>query len=333
MKPEKYILLFVLLLSTGFVTFAQEDVDEEIPSYQTMYDDPYDIRNLYLQFQPLFADVGALNITGGFGIEGAYYHEDLFDVQLAFRTTYGKRFDLNRSAAIRNDENGNSFPVHFNLEFGGTYHVKDIMNESSSQVLLYSKQLKGTEWASTVAKSAVINGKVRTIIGTRLGGILYSSTLNVSSTLEVQNKELTYEDGSPVLESSMYSNINAFIIYVGGSYSMIRNYAVEFSERFDPSGDDMIFTPFFDIMIAPVININDVILPTETVSADEIDKLSMGFRAGLNLKFNRKLSWGTTVETGIRPGVRKRGFFLMFKMSFPIYARKLEPKESATSTE
>jgi hypothetical protein len=93
----------------------------------------------------------------------------------------------------------------------------------------------------------------------------------------------------------------------------------------------MLFTPFFDLMFAPSIRINDVVLPTETVSADEIDKLAMGFRAGLNIKFNRKLSWGTTVETGIRPGVKTRGFFVMFKMSFPIYARKLESKEADSS--
>ena len=332
MKPDKYIILFVIFLLAGSCAFAQEEEEqEEVPAYQSMYDDPYDIRNLYLHFQPLYGDIGALNITGGFGVEGAYYHKDKFDVQLAFRSTYGKRFDMNRYAAIRNDVNENKYPFHFNIEFGGTYHIKDLVKESSSHVLLYSKQLKGTEWASTVAKSAVINGKVRTVIGGRLGGMFYSSTLDVSTTLESQKKELSYEDGTPVLETNMYSNMNAFIIYVGGSYSMIRNYAVEFSERYDPSGDDMIFTPFFDLMFAPSIRISDVILPAETVSASEIDKLAMGFRAGMNIKFNRKLSWGAAVETGVRPGVKKRGFFVMFKMSFPIYARKIEPKEADSS--
>ena len=332
MKPDKYIVALLIFLILGNQTFAQqEEEQEEVPSYQTMYDDPYDIRNLYIQFQPLFGDIGALNITGGFGVEGAYYHKDVFDVQLAFRTTYGQRFDMNRHAAIKNDQNGNNYPLYYNLEFGGTYHIKDLVKESTSHVLLYSKQLKGTEWASTVAKSAVINGKVRTVIGGRLGGMLYSSTLDVSAALQAQNKELMYEDGTPVLESSMYSNINAFVIYLGGSYSMIRNYAVEFSERYDPSGDDLLFTPFFDLMFAPSVRINDVILPTETVSANDIDKLALGFRAGLNLKFNRQLSWGTTIETGVRPGVKKRGFFVLFKMSFPIYARKLEPKEQTAS--
>jgi len=314
------------------VQAQEEETEEEVPSYQTMYDDPYDIRNLFLQFQPLYGDIGALNITGGFGIEGAYYHNDLFDVQLAFRTTYGKRFDMNRYAGVKNSTAGNNYPVYMNLEFGGTYHIKDLMKESTSHVLLYSKQLKGTEWASTVARSAEISGKVRTVIGGRLGGMFYSSTLDVSGVLESQNRELSYEDGTPVLETNMYSNVQAFVIYLGGSYSMIRNYAVEFSERFDPSGDDLMFTPFIDLMFAPSIKIKDVVLPSETVSAAEIDQLAMGFRAGLNIKFNRKLSWGTTVETGVRPGVKKRGFFVLFKMSFPIYARKLESKETSEPT-
>ena len=331
MKPDKLFLILLLIMSTGLSVYGQENVEDEVPSYQTMYDDPYDIRNLYIQFQPLYGDISALNITGGFGIEGAYYHKSLFDVQLAFRTSYGKRFDMNRHAAIKNDTYDNKFPVHFNLEFGGTYHIRDLMKESSSHVLLYSKHLKGTEWASTVARSAEINGKVRTIIGARLGGMFYSSTLDVSSALEAQNKELL-SNGNPVVETDMYTNVQAFVIYVGGSYSMIRNFAVEFSERYDPSGDDILFTPFLDFMFAPSVNIKDFNVGTEVISTAPLDKLAMGFRGGLNIKFNRKLSWGTTVETGIRPGVKKRGFFITFKMSFPIYAKKIEQKAQEEDT-
>jgi hypothetical protein len=294
-----------------------------------MYDDPYDIRNLYIQFQPLYGDVGALNVTGGFGVEGLYYHKSLFDVQLAFRTSYGKRFDINRDAAVRNATNSNDFPFHYNLEFGGTYHIQDIMKESSSKVLLYTKNLKGTEWASTVARHAEINGKVRTVIGGRLGGMLYSSTANINAILSVQGKELFYSSGIPVLDENLYSNLQSFVIYVGGSYSWIRNYAVEFSERWDPSGDDQLITPYFDIMYAPSINLNDVTLNGETVSTADIEELNLGFRGGVNVKFNRKLSWGYGVEAGVKPGIKKRGFFLVFKMSFPLYAKKLGSKETS----
>ena len=325
----KNTFLICLFLLSAFITNGQDVEKEEVPAYQTMYDDPYDIRNLYIQFQPLYGDVGALNITGGFGIEGAYYHESLFDVQLAFRTSYGRRFDINRHAASRNATNSNDFPFHFNLEFGGTYHIQDIMKESSSKVLLYTKNLKGTEWASTVARHAEINGKVRTVIGGRLGGMFYSSTANISTILSVQGKELFLANGNPVLDENLYSNIQSFVIYVGGSYSWIRNYAVEFSERWDPSGDDQILTPYFDILYSPSINLQDVILASETVSTDAIDKLNLGFRGGINVKFNRTLSWGYGVEAGVRPGIKKRGFFLLFKMSFPIYAKKLKLKEES----
>ena len=332
----KYTLLILLFLFSGFIAFAQEEDEEEaVPSYQTMYDDPYDIRNLYLQFQPLYGDIGVTNVTGGFGIEGTYYHKSKFDVQLAFRTSYGKRFDINRDAANHNATNTDDFPLYYDIEFGGTYHIQDIMKESSSKVLLYSKHLKGTDWASTVARHAEINGKVRTVIGGRLGGIINSTTTHVNAILEAQEKELFYDNDSdmPVFGENLYSNLQTFTIYVGGSYSWIRNYAVEFSERWDPSGDDQILTPYFDIMYAPSINLSDVTLEGESVSTSNIDRSSMGFRGGLNLKFNRKLSWGYSVESGVRPGIKNRGFFLVFKMSFPLYARKLGTKEESGSEE
>jgi hypothetical protein len=323
-------LLSWLFLFNGFIVFAQEEEDEEVPAYQMMYDDPYDIRNLYIQFQPFYGDVGVINITGGFSVEAAYYHESLFDVQLAFRTSYGKRFDINRDAATRNATNTDNFPLYFNLEFGGTYHIKDIMAESSSKVLLYTKKISGVDRASAVPRHTAINGKVRTVIGGRFGGIFNSTTANVNAILSLQNKELFYADGIPVIDEAVYSNMQTFVIYAGGSYSMIRNYAVEFSERWDPTGDDQILTPYFDLMFAPSINLNDVTLGNETVSTASIDKLKMGFRGGVNVKFNRKFSWGYGAEAGIRPGLKKSGFFVVFKMSFPLYAKKIGSKEGAS---
>lgn len=325
----RYTFLVSLFLLSGIIAFAQNDEEEEAPAYQMMYDDPYDIRDLYLMFQPLYGDIGALNITGGFGVEGAYYHKSKFDLQLAFRTSYGRRFDINRDAAKNNATNTDEFPFYYNIEVGGTYHIQDVMKESSSKVLLYTKHLKGVERASTVARQIEVNGKVRTIIGGRLGGMYNSTTANINAILSVQERDLLDAEGLPILNEDLYSNLQTFVIYVGGSYSWIRNFAVEFSERWDPSGDDQIITPYLDIMYAPSINLNDVTLGGETISTADIEKLSLGFRAGVNVKFNRKLSWGYGVETGIKPGIKKRGFFLVFKMSFPIYAKKLGTKDKA----
>ena len=328
-----FVGLWLLPVAGAVAQDDQAQSDEEVPHFMTMYDDPYDIRNLYLHFQPFFGEVGALNVVGGLGIEGNYYHKNLFNVWLAFRTSYGKRFDINRDAAYRNATNSNNFPLYMNVELGGTYHFRDEMKESTSKVLLYSKNLKGNDWAATLARDAVIPGKVRNVIGIRLGGIFHNSVVNVNNVLAAQGKELSYSDGTPVINENMYSNMNAFIIFAGASYSWIRNFAVEFSERWDPSGDDQILTPFFDLMFAPAITLADVQLPSETVSAASIDKMAFGFRGGVAGKFNRKLSWGYTAEMGLRPGLKKSGFYLMFKMSFPLWAKKLKVGAVVTEEE
>ncbi|RLD23223.1 MAG: hypothetical protein DRI71_05805, partial [Bacteroidetes bacterium] len=288
-------------------------------------------RNLYLQFQPFYGDVGALNITGGFGLEASYYHESKFDANISFRTSYGKRFDINRDAAIKNATNNNEFPFHYNFEFGGTYHFRDLLNsETTSTVLLYNKNLKGQDWATTIPKTTEINGKVRTVIGIRLGGALHSTTVDINSALAEQNKTLYYSDGTtPIFNETLYSNLKSFTINVGGSYSWIRNYAVEFSDEWDPAGDDKIITPYLDFLFAASVNLADLNMPLETVSTEPIDKLKVGVRGGVDVKFNRKLSWSYGVQGGIRPGIKKKGLYLMFKMSFPVYARKLNLKKPA----
>jgi hypothetical protein len=58
---------------------------------------------------------------------------------------------------------------------------------------------------------------------------------------------------------------------------------------------------------------------------------SFGFRAGLDGKFNRKLSWGYGGEFGYRPSVAKMGFFAVIKIAIPLYGTNLENKVVAVS--
>ena len=64
----RYTFLVCLFLFSRFIAFAQKEEDD-VPDYQMLYDDPYDIRNLYLQFQLFYGDIGILNVSGGFGVE------------------------------------------------------------------------------------------------------------------------------------------------------------------------------------------------------------------------------------------------------------------------
>lgn len=323
-KKDLLTLLFVVI---SFTVFAQqeEEQEQELPSYQTMYDSPFDIRNIFLHLQPLAGEVGALNTTGGFGVKAEYYYKTFFDVNIAFRTSYGKKFDINRDAALRNAINTDEFKSYYNLEFGGTYHIQDLMrSNSTSKVLLYSKSLKGTSWSSTVPRHAEISSKVRTIIGARFGGMVYRTVTNIDAALITQEEDLFYDDGTLVIDEGMFSNLNAVVIYAGMSHAWIHNFAIEFAERWDPTGDDMIITPYLDFLFAPSVKLKDLTLPEGNVSVEPIALLKVGARAGVDVKFNRKLSWGYGFETGFKPGLKTKGFYLAFRMSFPLIATESE---------
>ena len=334
----------VFLLGLGILLFASTSTYSQAKKanalkYTVTYDDPYDIKKLFIHFQPIIGDIAALNVVGGFGLEANYYHENLFDFEFSGRTSYGSRFDIARDGANRNAYNDNASTAYYYGEIGGTYHILDFTSESESKILLYSRRLKGTEWAATVPKNALIANTVRKIVGARLGGMFYTSVTDLNKTLKKQELELFYVDGAPVEATDLYTNLFSYSIYVGGSMSWFKNFAVNFESRWEPNGDDLLLTTYVDFMYSPGITIDDLLMVNENtfqqekVSLEEVQKSAFGFRAGVKGKFNRTLGWGYGVETGIRPGIAKNGFFMTFKMSFPIYSTKLEQTVEAVNTE
>ncbi len=332
----KRTFVLVFLMAGAFGGFSQKK--SKALKYTVTYDDPYDINKLFIHFQPIVGDIGALNIVGGFGLEANYYHKDLLDFELSARTTYGSRFDIARDAAERNAFNENVISAYFYGDAGGTYHILDRTRESESKILLYSKRLKGNEWAATVPKNAVIKNTVREIVGGRAGAFFYTTSTDLDAVLDKQELILYYNDGTPVLSEELYTNVAAYGFYVGGSMSWFKNFAVNFESRWEPNGDDLLMTTYLDVLYAPSVTIDDLKINNpngsqEEVSLESIEQSNIGFRAGLKGKFNRKLGWGYGVETGVRPGVKERGFFFAFKISFPIYGSKLEQTIEAINTE
>ncbi len=322
-----------LLLAISANVFSQATKKSKALKYTVTYDDPYDIKKLFIHFQPIVGDIGALNIVGGFGLEANYYHKDKLDFEFSGRTTYGSRFDIARDAANRNAFNENVISTYFYGDAGGTYHILDRTKESESKILLYSKRLKGTEWAATVPKNALIKNTVREIVGGRGGAFFYTSAAGLSTVLAKQEMDLFYNDGTPVNSDELYTNVAAYGFYVGGSMSWFKNFAVDFESRWEPNGDDLLMTTYVDVLYAPGITIDDLLVGGETVSLEDIKQAPLGFRAGLKGKFNRTLGWGYGVETGLRPGIQQNGFFFAFKLSFPIYGTKLEQTVEAVNTE
>jgi hypothetical protein len=226
-------------------------------------------------------------------------------------------------------------------ELGGTYHVKDKDASGKTRMVLYKKSFRGNRWAANVPQHAEVPCKVRKIIGARLGGILWNSSVDLNRALKSQNLtnlDLTDDSGNSLplntipdpltgisKNFSVYGNLYSTNVYVGGSMSWFRNVAVSF-DKFDEGLDDGLLTLYFDILFAPSLKVDPVTYQNIEYSTDAIKTSSFGFRAGIDGKFNRTLSWSYGGELGLRPSISGQGFYAMFKISFPVFGTGLDYK-------
>jgi hypothetical protein len=315
-------LLIVVLFGPG-LSMAQT---ASTPiNYQVRYDEPYNVKKLFAHFQPLYGEVASSNMSIGFGVEFDYFLENKMDFSLQFRKSYGQATDLMRDAAIKNAENIIKPRTYKYFELGGTYHWRDFEEENPTKVFLYKKQFKGTALSSHVIETTEVISKVRKIYGARLGGFLHTTTFDLNRAMEKQSTVLVDSEGNTIdTDASLFGNLSTTSLYLGASMTWIRNFAIDFEEEFEPGGDDLLLTTFFDFLIAPSVNVDDILYNDVTYSSNSLKKSNIGFRLGAEGKFNRELGWGYGVEIGLRPGVSNQGFFSVLKLSFPLYSTDLD---------
>ncbi len=331
-----------LLMTTGcLAALAQgERTDKTAVTYEELYDEPYGVNKLFVGFQPLYGEAFATNVNAGFGIEAAYYYQNKADFRASFRKPYsGVFFDLNNDLASKNATTSGQ-PKSFScIELGGTYHFKDAEEPSKTKMVLYKKSYKGNKWAGRVPLTAEVAAKVRKIYGARLGGIFWSSAADLNRVMDRQ--DLTYADlvttegvGMPATyvdnvgrtqDVRVFSNISASGLYIGSSISWFRNVAVSF-DNYEEAVDDGMLTLFFDILYSPALNVDPVQYLSTEYSTDAIKTSPIGFRLGIDGKFNRTLSWSYGGELGYRPSFKGHSFFAMFKISFPVFGTNLDYK-------
>lgn len=339
-KTYKFFTLFLLLGS--FALYAQDTKEKPAVTFEELYDEPYSINKLFIGFQPLYGELFATNVNAGYGIEASYYYKDKMDFKAHFRKTYTSNFfDFNRQAALDNSDVSNVPQIYSYFELGGTYHIKDYDESGKTKMVLYKKSFKGNKWSATVPLHAEIPCKVRKIIGVRLGGIYWKSSVDLNRALQGQG--LTNADivnssgvGLPLLSApdpitgvsknfSVYGNVFATNIYLGGSMSWFRNVAVSF-DKYEEGLDDGLLTLYFDILFAPALSLDPVTYNGEDYSTNAIKVNSFGMRAGIDGKFNRTLSWSYGGEIGLRPSIAGQSFYAMFKISFPVFGTNLDYK-------
>jgi len=344
----KKLFIFFVVVSLASVNplSAQKRKDKVPVTYEELYDEPYAINKLFVQFQPVYGELFVSNVNAGFGLEATYFWKDKMDFRAHARKTYTQSFDLSRDQADQASDVDN-IPNIFNYyEFGATYHIKDFEESSKTKMFLYKKSYKGDRWAARVPLNAEIPCKVRKVYGARLGGLFFDTAVDINRALDAQDQNtsiltdplgpipMRQNDSGELEDLRIYSNMNVAGVYVGGSISWIKNIAVDFDNRYTEGVDDLIFTAFLDILVAPSVTVDDIVYTetdpvtgaqvTRTFSSDAIDTTPIGFRAGLDGKFNRTLSWAYGGEIGYRPGLQGRGFYAMVKISFPVFSTNLD---------
>ncbi len=316
--------LFTCLLIFVTVTiFSQDDsLDTTGISFEPLYDEPYNVNKLFIGLQPFYGELFATNVNAGFGIDAHYFLKNKADFRVNIRKSYSSRFfDQNRENAARNGSVQNKPEIFNYFEFGLTWHLKDFEEQSKTKMVLYKNSYKGDQWASRVPLRKEVPCKVRKIYGARFGGVVWNSTLDVSRALQLDGR--TNMDFAGLNDTlNLFSNIYSAGIYAGGSMTWIKNVAVSFDE-FDNGLDDGILTLFADILYSPYLKVNDIEYQDQLYKPTILKLKSFGFRAGIDGKFNRKLSWGYGGEFGYRPSVANMGFFVLIKIAIPLYGTNL----------
>lgn len=353
---NRFLVFMTALLVPFTGLFAQgERKDKTAVTYEELYDEPYSVNKLFVGLMPLYGELFATNVNAGFGLEAAYYLRDKADFRAHFRKTYSQQFfDFSRDLASKQSSVQNRIAIYNYFELGGTYHIKDFEESSKTKMFLYKKSYKGDKWAARVPLSADVPCKVRKIYGARFGGILWKSSTdldrvllkqdlmnadfkNVANEEEVLPEEETGPDGR-TRDVHLFSNMSSTGLYVGGSMTWIKNVAVNF-DKFEEGIDDLIFTAYLDVLFSPSIKLDDIVYTrrdaltgallageTGVYSVSPIKTTTIGFRAGIDGRFNRQFSWSYGAEVGYRPSISGRMFYALLKVSFPVFGTNLDYK-------
>lgn len=333
--------LSFLFVITALSAFSQEeDAPQDAPevTFETLYDEPYNVKKLFLGFQPFYGELFATNVNAGFGVDVHYFHKQKFEIRAHTRKTYSSSFfDITRENAKKNSDVGNKPEIFNYYELGINWHIKDMEDQGKTKVVLYKKSYRGDRWESRVPTRIDVPCKVRKIYSARFGSIVWNSTLDVSRATQLDNKKFDLglnNSGQPIDSDSvnLFSNIYSAGIYAGASMTWIRNVAVSI-DQYEGNLDDGMLTLYADILYAPYLKVSDIKYNTKSFTPTILKLNSFGFRVGLDGKFNRKLSWGYGGEIGFRPTVAHLGLFAVVKIAIPLYGTNLNYQANSSSKE
>ena len=327
--PFKSIFVWCIFLTLQIPICQAQDKDDRVLTYEEINDDPYALNKLYIHIQPVYGELFATNVNLGFGIEVHYQIAKGLALTANWRHPYARQTDFAREVAYKNQDNVDDNKAFNYLEFGGSIHLSDQEQQGKSKIILYSKRYKGSKWANKTAEKLVIPSRIRKVFGLRWGGLMYNSTVDVSNAADHQGISLVDMENNPVDQAKLFGNVNSKGIYAGFSLQIIKNVAIKPHRDFGVLVNDLNFNAYVDVMYAPSIELDDIILDGLIIEGDQLATQELGFRGGIQGKFNKPLGFSYGAELGYRPGLEKLGFFAMFKLGFPVLG--IPPKDLTRS--
>jgi hypothetical protein len=326
----KSILIWcIFLLTLAPFCKAQDQTSGTVLTYEELNDDPYALNKLYIHIQPVYGELFATNVNIGFGLQVDYQIAKGLGLTANWRHPYSKETDFAREVAYKNQDNAGNNKTFNYIEFGGTIHLSDRDQEGKSKIILYSKRYEGSKWANKTAEKLVIPSRVRKIVGFRWGGMMFNSTTDINKAAQQQGITLLDQENNPVNDAKLYSNLDVKGIYAGFGINVIKNVAIQPHRDFGVLVNDLQFGAFLDLMYAPSISLENMVLDGKIIDGGQLETQELGFRAGVQGKFNKRIGFSYGAEFGHRPSLKERGFYTMFKLGFPVFG--IPPKNLTRS--
>lgn len=297
--------------------------------WQSVLDKPENIRRLFFGLQPVYTDAFANGINAGFGADAYFLPKSgKFDLRMAFRRPYFSRSsDVERDKMSKYSSTLND-PVGFlYFEMSGSVTLRDRVKNVPVKIAT----IKKTESASSLnwieSKLVRMPSKLRVIQSARLGFQAWRSAVDVTGILEKQGSrnadvalpEQLIDVNGNIEPFYVYSNIFNRTLFAGYGLTHIRNRAL-LIDGYETAVQDKIVTYYGDLMYAPTLSIDDAFYGLSTYSLEKIKLSNTGFRLGMEMRHNRKRSWGFGAEIGSRPAPKGNTGYLIVRLSVPVFA-------------
>jgi|GEM_PF-2372136 len=356
-------LVFGVVVSTSARAQLSNPLSNRVVNYKTVFDDPYDLNQLWINLNPISVQAGSDNVSLGYGLQTRIMASKSLQFVGGFHTSYTPATDIMGNSARANAgikvspapgrqeqtyRQLNTFNPFTTIELVAQYAVYDAEKKGSSVIMLTSQKSRVMEF--TTADEIVVDSRRRRVVGVRLGLQTFSSTVSLNKPLEKQGLWLTAADGTRLTSdgrtitatgtsgpyrNQLYTSLRANTIAIGSSYQLIRNVAIK-ADKFGNLANNILFTTFADLLVAPDITLDDIRVgqpngSAQTYSTQGVFVRNVGFRAGADVVYNQELHASFGGEVGVRPGLRGQGFYFAGRVSFPSLGFKLNRRRLANA--